>query len=104
MPDISVSSGATVRILNDQQVSRIADPDDLLRKAIIDVADQPIRLAPGDEEEQTRHGLPVPAGATLTNFDPQGNEIYAFGDGSGASTVHVHLVTPRTFNIGDAEV
>jgi len=104
MPDIDVSSGSTEKVLNDEQARAIDDPDDPRTHAIVDVSSDAVRLVSGRDKEQARHGLPVAAGTTITGFTPNANTIYAYGDGSGTATVHVHLVGPETFDIREVSL
>lgn len=104
MPDIPVGSGSTKTIINEEDAEEILDEEGRYQRVILDINTNPIRVVSKRDEDQAREGFPFPAGSTVVGFRPQGNEILAYGDGSGSSTVHIHLVSDGTFDIDGGEV
>lgn len=99
MPDVHIPNGETKQIINESQAGLPLDEESAVRRFIVDVADEPIRLATKDESDMARAGFPVPAGTTFT-INPRGYAMMAYGDGTAASTVNVQRMV---YDIGQVD-
>lgn len=97
MPDQTVSSGSTAKIINQTMANRAATEDSDVLRYIVDVTGDDVRIATADQRDMARAGFPIPSGTTFT-IDPKGHEIVAHGDGSSDATVNVQEMV---FEIGE---